>query len=1015
MFHNRKILYYFLGLVFPILLIAQDQHIKLNFQKLTLGDGLTDDRNNGFIYQDSKGFTWISSIDGLNRFDGTHVKTYRFESGMLGKNIQSNFYEDKKSNIWFSTFEAINCYVRQEDSIRTYKVLDSLGTQISEGYKVFHLDTSKNRLWLKAGKQIFGLNINDPSSHFSLPAILDAYDYNVSYDDDGNLNMIVVCPWWYGNGVDFFYLKDTLLINHHKYLADYQYLRKSINLEDSIWLFYQENQFLFFDEAKPNERKFLKNELNFSVWDIAKFKDDFLILSTIGKGMWLYNWRTEKYIRQWKATTKRHSLMTNKPRDLHLLGDHLWVYHTNEGVNYTYLYHNNFENPIEEILDKNVEIASICKGENESIIVGTKFNGIFSFSLNGDFQQHIEHPFSKSDSTELWQVVTNNNDWVASTKNAIYIIDSDKLLVKQVIKSPDSATLRYLSVFFPNRIILSTNKGIKELYENHQNKYKIKDCPELADYKEFGFLQFFQTSDRKLYIPANANELWIYQANYQGLKLVKKIKCNLEFFGFCESKKYLNTIWTGTSKGLVKIVNDTSIQYVMDENALLSKMNVYGVVEDNNGKLWISTNQGLWKYDEEAKDRKLTQFNEIDGLSGDFFSLYNCSLLSNNSEIWMGNNKGLVKFNPNKIKPYSEPPKVYINELLINDTEVYKGIGEEDFLELPYDKNTLTFDVAAINLIKPEQNKIHYRLNGYSDDTLSVDNNQLIRYTKIPHGKYGFEVTAVDANGNKSKTKTLSIKINPPFWKTWWFCLLSLLTIAFLIYAIYKSRVKQLIKEEEKKTTLEKLKNQLLDVEMKALRAQMNPHFLFNAMNSIKGIIVKKEEKKAADYLTKFSSLLRGILANSEKKKIVLAKEIEALKLYIELESLRFTREFNYQIQIDKNIDTGFTRIPPLILQPFVENAIWHGLIPKKSGINKLNINIFRENDFVILEIEDNGVGRKKEVVVKEKKHKSMGIGITEKRAKLLHSENEIRIIDLVDNTGNAMGTKVSIKLYAPE
>jgi len=164
--------------------------------------------------------------------------------------------------------------------------------------------------------------------------------------------------------------------------------------------------------------------------------------------------------------------------------------------------------------------------------------------------------------------------------------------------------------------------------------------------------------------------------------------------------------------------------------------------------------------------------------------------------------------------------------------------------------------------------------------------------------------------------------------------------------------------------------------------------------------------------------LLRSILNNSEKQRIKLSEEIEALCLYIDLEALRFASNFNYQIQIDKTIDSSFIRIPipPLLLQPFVENAIWHGLLPKTSGDSKLNINVIRKEDFLFFEIEDNGVGRKKAATLpKTENQKSMGIGITKKRIQLLHDENDIEIIDLVDNNQLALGTKVVIKLYAPE
>ena len=242
-----------------------------------------------------------------------------------------------------------------------------------------------------------------------------------------------------------------------------------------------------------------------------------------------------------------------------------------------------------------------------------------------------------------------------------------------------------------------------------------------------------------------------------------------------------------------------------------------------------------------------------------------------------------------------------------------------------------------------------------------------------------------------------------------------MVTVA-LGYVIYQYRINQIRNFAKKETAIARLELEVVEQELKALRAQMNPHFLFNTMNSIKGIIIKKEVRKATDYLTKLSSLIRAILTNSEKKNIPLSQELEALKLYIELESLRFTTDFNYRIQVDKELDQNFTRIPPLVLQPFVENAIWHGLLPKVTGRNILNVNIFRIEDIVFCEIEDNGVGRRKILENKPKKeHQSMGISITQKRIQLLHPKNKIQIIDLVDQKGSPLGTKVIIEIYFPE
>ncbi|MFK7936276.1 MAG: histidine kinase, partial [Saprospiraceae bacterium] len=298
----------------------------------------------------------------------------------------------------------------------------------------------------------------------------------------------------------------------------------------------------------------------------------------------------------------------------------------------------------------------------------------------------------------------------------------------------------------------------------------------------------------------------------------------------------------------------------------------------------------------------------------------------------------------------------------------------------------------------------------------SVENGQPIRFTKLPPGDYTLRVQAEDVNGNTSEIRELPIEITPPFWQTWWFYGLCGVVVLAAAYAFYRYRIRQIQIEAAKKTAVAQLELQVIENELKALRAQMNPHFLFNTMNSIKGIIIQQKTQRAIEYLSKLSSLIRAILSNSERKTISLAKELAALRLYIELESLRFSSEFNYQISVGKQVDTSFVNIPPLVLQPFVENAIWHGLLPKVEKDNQLKIHIYRAEDFILFEIEDNGIGRAAAQANRRKKtHESMGIGITTKRIELLHAENDISIVDLYDEQREPIGTKVILKLFAPD
>jgi len=219
----------------------------------------------------------------------------------------------------------------------------------------------------------------------------------------------------------------------------------------------------------------------------------------------------------------------------------------------------------------------------------------------------------------------------------------------------------------------------------------------------------------------------------------------------------------------------------------------------------------------------------------------------------------------------------------------------------------------------------------------------------------------------------------------------------------------------KQKTT--ELEQKALDMEMKTLRAQMNPHFIFNSLNSINRFILQNNKTSASSYLTKFSRLIRMILQHSQEQLISLESELEALDLYLELESVRFDNKFAYKVSVQGTVDSSLVRIPPMIIQPYAENAIWHGLMLKETR-GQLDIEISSENGHIFICVKDDGVGRENAARLESKstiKYKSMGMKITQERILNLVTNSEhdayVHINDLVNNDGTAAGTEVTIKI----
>jgi sensor histidine kinase YesM len=281
-------------------------------------------------------------------------------------------------------------------------------------------------------------------------------------------------------------------------------------------------------------------------------------------------------------------------------------------------------------------------------------------------------------------------------------------------------------------------------------------------------------------------------------------------------------------------------------------------------------------------------------------------------------------------------------------------------------------------------------------------------------GDYKFIAKAVN-HQNKESDQTVEIKfmIYPAYWQTIWFQLFLGVVLFIIFLCGILVRIRLIKKKEEEKTRLNKM---LGELELTALKAQMNPHFIFNSLGSIQNLINRDKKTEANIYLSKFAKLLRLTLDNSDKKEIPLADEINMLELYLGLEALRFNNQFEYKIEMDESVDIYEVKIPTMILQPFCENAIKHGLLPKKAeAILLLQFETTEDNTLHCI-IQDNGIGRVQREKLKESSvsgHISKGIKITRNRLELVNQLRnkpaEIKITDLYDEENKAVGTRVDI------
>lgn len=352
------------------------------------------------------------------------------------------------------------------------------------------------------------------------------------------------------------------------------------------------------------------------------------------------------------------------------------------------------------------------------------------------------------------------------------------------------------------------------------------------------------------------------------------------------------------------------------------------------------------------------------------------------------------------------------NESLLSDT-----LPEYLYtLQLPYNKNFVTLTFSSVDFERFAQVEYRFKLVGVDKAWVYTNHSRRnISYANLKPGNYIFCTSIKNKDGSWHDNETkLHLTIAPAWWQTKWFKIGCVFIAFSLVSGLIHWRIKTVRKQEKRKA---KIENEILNIEAKALRAQMNPHFIFNCLNSIKALIQENENEKGIVYLTTFSKLIRTLFNNADKRQISLYDEIETCKLYLQLEAMRFGKKFSYSVNVDQNVDMKSIDVPALIIQPFIENAIWHGIIPKEKG-GAVQLTVIKENGTVKIMVEDDGIGRvasQQNKSVSGPAHQSKGINLTQSRLELdnllRQREAKLEIIDKMDEKGIAGGTTIIITL----
>jgi hypothetical protein len=488
--------------------------------------------------------------------------------------------------------------------------------------------------------------------------------------------------------------------------------------------------------------------------------------------------------------------------------------------------------------------------------------------------------------------------------------------------------------------------------------------------------------------------------------------------------------WLGTAdNGILQItMNEDSIaeeKWISTEHGISSN-NIYQLVQ-NGASLWVGTEKGLDQivFDSLFNIKSVEHFGFEEGFEGVETNI-NASYRSDDGKLWFGTIDGLYLYQGGDVNyKQRKPPVLFLNDISI----FYESIETTEFadyfedgimvsdLVLPYDMNHVGFSFKAIHYTYSKNIRYRWKLSGADPDWTPPTKITTATYSNLLPGEYSFQLKAsIDDNWDVEPI-TIEFKVDQPYWEKTWFkaayyTAIGLVLVIIVLIILFRTKRKNRAIRE--KFELEK---NLIELEQKALRLQMNPHFIFNVLNSIHNLIILNDPDKARYALSKFSKMMRRVLENSREKLISIDDEIETLENYVQLEKLTSNLDLELVISIDEELDAAEEVLPPLMIQPFVENAIIHGLKEMdRPGIIKVDFKLIHEH---LLEctIEDNGRGRQKANQMNAQKdnyHKSTALKVTQERLANLNTDKSFipfEINDLTDASGKASGTRVVIRI----
>ncbi|WP_290799953.1 sensor histidine kinase [Flavobacterium sp.] len=921
------------------------------------------------ILEDNEGFVWLAADKGLYRFDGKEYASYHHvdKRGLSVFGLKL----DKNGQLWCNNISGQFFYVKNNTLELFLDLKNELKGELSE---FFFLD---NTLFIFSNSIIFSVDLQTKVRQKITLPISTKFP-------------IIRAPFLFEEAI-YFTADDTMFTinksnNVEKKKVNLPFFGSNIfpkffNFKSKSYLLLYDNLHNknYFFEIVENHLKAIaipKELQNNRIVTISENKEEVWFCTS--NGIVIIDVDNDRA--QLKNVFFKNDFITKSILDKNRT---VWISTLNDGV---FIVPNLQIKSYENIVDGEA-ISTVEKIAPTQIAIGTTKGNLFFIDLKEGKKDKVVVEKTRKIATLLF--LKNENALLISTEGGFY---SYSLQTKKII------TLDYLhnakdlqQIGNSNGIVYS---GFDRATVFYLENNRIKKQNELNFSR--AYRSFYDENNKKIYV-SYVDNLIVYESDFTSKILTYNNK-SITAKEICATSD--GVVWIATfSEGILGYKDGKFIHKIDTSNGLKSVV-IQELKSDKNA-IWIVTDKGIQLFDAVSKKFKPSLLNDAANMGNAK------GLIVNDQNILLVSQEAILEIEKNIQPKTYYPNEIYFKSLTINEKET---LVQENY-NLPYDSNRIKISFHTNGYFPDEELQYEYRLLGLNDQWIPIEKNiNFINFNSLPSNSYVFEIRAKNGNHKYFMSKKISFQINLPYWKRWWFVLLVFLFIFGIIIVFYRNKLA--IQEKEKELALRnaKFESELAVLKLENLKSQMNPHFIFNALNSIQEYIVLNQKHLASSYLAKFADLIRAYLNHSSKGYISLKEEIECLNIYLELEKLRFEEKFTYVIAIgDVNEEI---KIPTMLIQPYVENAIKHGLLHKKEDRKlRVTFRMLLEEQMLQCVIIDNGIGREKATQLRQKKHLSFATQANQNRLELLNFGKEkkigVTIEDVLNENNEIQGTKV--------